>query len=177
MTTNNDAPIIRSSVGAPLVAPQVPGRCAARGEPDRSVVVSVAAVGAFSPERRPPIYGLKPFCLHTLMLALFVGPVMATDSRWHGMPREGTVVYTTAHNQVMRRDRMNDNADMGIVLLGLSGILGLIETAMGLGIALALVALYVLTCIRVLAEYETAGRIAEHSVRHCQLPHPAHWAE
>ena len=48
------------------------------------------------------MYGLKPFFLHTLMLALFVGPIMATDSRWHDQPREGTVVYTTAHDLVMR---------------------------------------------------------------------------
>jgi hypothetical protein len=48
------------------------------------------------------MYGLKPFFLHTLMLALFGGPAMATDSRRHDMPREGTVVYTTAHDLVMR---------------------------------------------------------------------------
>jgi hypothetical protein len=48
------------------------------------------------------MYHLVPFFLHTLMLATFVGPTMATDSRLHVKPREGTVVSTTATDLVMR---------------------------------------------------------------------------
>jgi len=48
------------------------------------------------------MYHMTPFCLHPLMLALFVGPTTAADSRCHDTTREGTVVYTTANDLVMR---------------------------------------------------------------------------
>jgi hypothetical protein len=48
------------------------------------------------------MYHFRPFFLHTLMLALFVGPTMPTESRAHIEPREGTVVFATATDLVMR---------------------------------------------------------------------------
>lgn len=50
------------------------------------------------------MYRRMPSYLHgfVLVLALFVGPALASDSRWPDTPREGTVVHVTANKLVMR---------------------------------------------------------------------------